>query len=279
MENLNAILASIAEDYENASRGTTAEEDQEGDSVVSEGPECFDEPFENNYSAEDRWFIFCARPHGTVSLIPTFLSVAGFCCAVIGNNMCSLFFRKVLDGGVYYSSGLTNGTVTEVKGFSLGLYAYGVEYYRADDHVLHCSPTISEDVTTDIYIGLARGFSAVGAIVGFVILCLLSLSNCMMLSQKLFRLIAVALFITACCQALMFLYLLSGKCHDDLFVHLGQEEVDLEPCQLHHGSRMSISACLLWFVASVFTSLLDQASLVEERMKYLSMHARTLMNE
>ncbi|KAL7542003.1 hypothetical protein ACHAXR_011417, partial [Thalassiosira sp. AJA248-18] len=242
MDNLVIMLNKIASDFDNALKGISEEgnddDDDDDDDETFEPDNGFDEfLYRNDFSSDDRWFILCSRPHGSVSLIPTLLTIAAFCCAALGNNLCSLFFREVEGGEVIHN--FTMGVVEDVAGLSLGLYAYGVEYYHSDvdDYVLQCSSTFPEDIKNDIYIKMARGFSALALIVGFPVMCVLGLANCMMFSQKLFRRTAVALFFVAFSQSMIFIFLRSEQCYDDPY---DLSEIDLKPCRLDNGSKLPV---------------------------------------
>lgn len=269
------ILTTIARDHENHLKGISEEEDE--GSVGSNSSVHNDELFRNDFSADDRWFILCSRPNGNVSLIPTLFSIVGFVCSVLGNNICSLFYRKLLeDGDLYFTSNLKPGLVENIAGVSLGLYAYGVKYYHGgvDDYIVTCSPNMPMDIENDIYIKVARGFSALAAIIGLPVMCVLAVANCMMLRRKTFRRITVTLFFVTCSQCMIFIYLLSERCHENLFPEF--PDVNLKPCSLNYGSKLSISACVFWFLAAVFTAYIERASMVEDHLKMLSMHVMAL---
>lgn len=272
IENLVNILEVIAKDYANASQGISEEGDdasQGSNNVHAYYSGCYD----NDFSADDRWFVLCSRPHGSVSLIPTLISVAAFCCSALSNNTCSLYFREAAGGNIYYSSNATKGTVEYVAGISLGFYTWGVEYYdvNVDDHVLQCSPNTPENIENDVYIKMARGFAALGLIVGFFVMCCISLANCMAFSRKSFQRISVAFFFVTGFQAMSFIFLRSDHCDKDLFPDL--PGVDLQPCRLDTGSNLSVASTVMWFLAAIFTAYIDRASIVEEQLKILSMHA------
>jgi len=272
MDNLVIILNKIAEDFENASKGIS-NEDADDPVEIDEPGNTFDDLYSgSNFSADDRWFILCGRPHGSVSLIPTLLTIAAFFCAAVGNNTCALFIRELDNGEVFHS--MTNGLIEDVAGLTLGLYAYGVEFHHTDDddYVLQCSPNLPDDIKDDSYIKLARGFSVLALVIGFPVMCFLSLANCMMLSRKSFRRIAVSLLFVTCFQSMMFLFLLSERCHSDNFPNL-PDEVNLKSCHLNSGSKMSLSSCVMWFLSAVLTAYIDRASVVEGQLKLLSMHA------
>ena len=88
MDNLVLHLEKILAEYENASEGIADDEDSSAGS--QEDPADFDDRYyDSNFSADDRWFILCSRPMGSVTLIPTLLSLAAVCCSAIGNNICT----------------------------------------------------------------------------------------------------------------------------------------------------------------------------------------------
>lgn len=261
------ILNNIATDYENASKGISDEDDDV--SVESDNQSYYGGEYEYDMSADDRWFILCSRPHGSVSLIPPILSIAACCCSTIGHNLCDLFFRQVGEGEVYYSSSLTEGDDVEVAGVSLGLYTYGLKYGDKDDYELQCG-ALPADVTIDAYIKTARSFAILSNVVGISVAFVLTLSICMKLSQKFFRRIAIASFFVAWFQSMIFIYLRSEKCYkDDLFPIYG---FDLESCSLDTGSKMSIAAAVLWFASAVFLGWMDTARITEARLKLISRH-------
>ena len=264
IENLVTILNKIASDLKNASN-TTLEDGNDG-SVGSNEPAygiC-----ENDLSADDRWFILCSRPHGSVTLIPTLFAVAGFCCSSIGSRLCSLFFRELIEGNFYFTS--ADGVLEDITGLSIGLYSYGVEYNDAGFDVLQCSATIPVDFKGDVYIKLARSFAAIGQIVGVPATFLLCLSNCMVLSRKVFRRNAVTLFIVAFCESMVFVFLLSERCNMDLLP--SAPGIEFQRCRLSSGSTLYVVGSAMWFLAAVFATYIDTASLVEQRLKMYSMH-------
>jgi len=277
IDNLVIILNKIATDYDNASKGIHVEDDDD-DSVEPVEHNSFDEILSgSDFSADDRWFILCSRPNGSVSLIPTLLSIAAFCCAAFGNNTCSLFIREVEDGEIFHK--MTMGGIEDVAGVTFGLYSYGIEYYHGDvdGYVLQCSQTIPFDVKNDVYIKMARAFSALAFVVGFPVICFLGLANCCRIRRKWFRRIAVAIFFVTFSQSMIFIFLLSDRCYQDLFPNLSG--VDSQPCRLDNGSKMSVASSVMWFLAAVFTTYIDRASIVEGQMKMLSMHVTNRIND
>ena len=73
MDNLVEILNNIVVFYENASQN-----DDHYDEVMAQSTTwTSDRVFENDPNLDERWFIFCSRPHGSVTLIPTFLALIG----------------------------------------------------------------------------------------------------------------------------------------------------------------------------------------------------------
>ena len=242
MDNLVLILEKIATDFQLASEGAVEEINDDSYTGPSEPSNVFDD-YIFSTSADDRWFILCSRPRGSVTLIPTILSLAAYCCAILGSNICSLFFRPVVDGSMY--NNWTNGTVAEVRGMTLGLYAYGIEYYDrdAEGYILQCRGlyTSMQSFENDVYIRLSRAFAALSLLVGLPVVCLLSLANCMVLSQTFFRRMAVMLFVVAFFQSMLFMFLKSEKCYLSPDFRI---EIDLMPCELDNGSMIS-SKCLL----------------------------------
>mmetsp|Transcript_56208 Transcript_56208/g.119523 ORF Transcript_56208/g.119523 Transcript_56208/m.119523 type:complete len:456 (-) Transcript_56208:33-1400(-) len=279
IDNLVIILNTIANEFENASKGVAEvdDDDDDDDSVEPVEDMDFDETlYQRDFSADDRWFILCSRPHGSVSLISMVLAIAAFFCAVLGNNICSLFIREVEDGELFYK--VTSGDLEDVGGISFGLYTYGIKYYHRDagDYVLQCAPTMPDDVKNDIYVRMAHGFSALASVIGFPIMCVLGLANCMSLSRKAFQRISVALLFTTFFQSLIFIFLLSERCYQDVFPNL--PSVYLQPCRLDNGSKLAVAAAVMWFLAAVFTLYIDRASLVEGHVKLLSVHITNHIN-
>ena len=247
INNLVLILEKIETDFELASKSAVEVINDDSYTGPSEPDNVFDD-YMFSTSADDRWFILCSRPRGSVTLIPTLLSLAAYCCAILGNNLCSLFFRPVVDGSTY--NNWTNGTVADVRGMTLGLYAYGIEYYdrEVEGYILQCSPALPEDIENDVYIRLARAFAALSLLVGLPVICLLSLANCMVLSQKFFRRMAVMLFVVAFFQSMLFIFLQSEKCYLSPDPELSRIKVALMPCELDNGSMISSKCLLIMFV-------------------------------
>ena len=79
MDNLVIILDNIFHAYEHASYGglhndvSNDEDDQSHGTIGSSNVINLG----NDLTSDDRWFIFCARPRGSVTLIPTFLAISG----------------------------------------------------------------------------------------------------------------------------------------------------------------------------------------------------------
>mmetsp|Transcript_4757 Transcript_4757/g.10533 ORF Transcript_4757/g.10533 Transcript_4757/m.10533 type:complete len:457 (+) Transcript_4757:144-1514(+) len=281
IDNLVTILNKIATEFENASKGIPEEDDDDDGTLEPEEHINVDEYLcRSDFSADDRWFILCSRPHGLSSSIPLLLVIAAFFCAAVGNNICSLFIREVVnDGELFYNT--TTGDldhVEDVTGITFGLYHYGIEYYRGDvgDYVLQCAPTVRDEVKIDEYIKLARGFSSLASLVGFPFMCSLGLANCVRFRRKTFRRIAVALLFVSCFQSMIFLFLLSERCYDDPFPNFPR--VHMYPCRLDNGSKLAVASAVMWFLAAVFTLHIDRASLVEGQVQMLSMHVANRIN-
>lgn len=277
MLNLVKILNALVEAYESTAKSNTIGADNtEFTSLESPEPVHAEEGYyggNNDYStADDRWFILCSQPHGCINIIPTFLSFAAFCCSALGNNTCSLFFREVVSGSVVLSwMPEENGTIKDVAGVTLGLYSYGIELYHPenDEYVLQCSPNVPENAVDNTHIKIARGFSTLALIIGFPVMCFLILANCMMLSRKVFRRVAIALFIITFCQSMIFIYLPSPICSDDILS--GFPAVIFSTCKLDSGSRLAIVASALWFLTAIFAAYIDKADLIEKRLRMITM--------
>lgn len=160
----------------------------------------------------------------------------------------------------------------QVTGVALGLYSYGLEYYNEEvgDFVLQCArhPAHFE---ADIYLSLARGFSALALVIGFPVLILLSFGNCMKLSDRSFQRISYCLFVVAVFESLIFLYLKSDACNKPIF-----PKFDSSSCRLETGSKMAIVATVMWFMAAIFTAFIDNAILVEWKLSLLAMYVKRI---
>lgn len=258
MDNAVLILDRIAADYENASRGvfesrTLSIKDEDGPDVPND-PSSFDESIDelSDFSADDRWFVICSRPHGSMSPVPTVLSLAGFACSVLCNSICSLFARDVAGEKIYYDPILTNET-RDVAGLVFGLYTNGFMYYQddADDSVVkQCYATFSGSNELDVYIKLARGMSMLSLIIGFLATCFLLVANCMILGRRAFWHASVTLFVVTLFQSLVFTFLLSERCHADYLQQ--SHDTFFESCRLDSG--FLIAAIVLWFSAASSTA-------------------------
>ena len=280
MDNVVPILERIVADYENSLRGMSQSRvistvDDDGPDVSNDSAS-FDESKDelSVFSADDRWFIICSRPHGSVSLIPMVLSLAGFACSILSNNMCSLFTREIAGENVDYDFILANGDVRDVAGFVFGLYTFGLMYYQGDTDdsvVTQCYATFPIHVELDAYIKLARGMSVLSLIIGFLATCFLLFANCMILGWRIFRRASVALFVVTFFQSMVFSFLFSERCYKVLIPQEHMHEAYLESCRLNGGSL--IAAIVLWFLAASFTAYIAQTGFAEEQAKAVSVVA------
>jgi hypothetical protein len=281
MDNVVPILDRIVADYENSLRGMSQSRvvsiaDDDGPDVSNDSAS-FDESIDelSVFSADDRWFIICSRPHGSVSLIPMVLSLAGFACSILSNNMCSLFIRDIAGENVDSGLILANGDIRYVAGFVFGLYTCGVMYYQGDNDdsvVTQCYATFPSYFELDAYIKLSRGMSVLSLIIGFLAACFLLFANCMILGQRAFRRASIALFVVAFLQSLVFMFLLSERCHKVLIPQHEHDRVAyLESCRLNGGSL--IAAIVLWFLAASFTAYTAQTGFAEKQVKAVSVVA------
>ena len=90
-----------------------------------------------------------------------------------------------------------------------------------------------------------------------------------MLSRKVLRRVAIALFIITFCQSMIFIYLPSPICNDDILS--GFPAVIFSTCKLDNGSKLAIVASALWFLTAIFATYLDKADLIEKRLRMISM--------
>ena len=67
---------------------------------------------------------------------------------------------------------------------------------------------------------------------------------------------------------------MSSVCNttDQLLQEFPQSDY-LETCSIYNGSKLSISATVMWFLAAVSTAYKDRMRLVEDHLKLLSMQA------
>lgn len=264
MDRLVEYLDNIADLYSSGFAGIDVADDDD-DSIPSSTN--LNHRSSDDTAADDRWFIFCGRPHGSVTLIPTFLAVAAACCSIIGNNICSLFLRDV-DGDFYFNA--TDSSVEKIEAVSLGLYTYGFEYYDEESErtVVECA-SHPPHIEADVYLKLSRSFAVIALLIGFPTLAALFVSNCMKLTDRTFRIIACCLFIVTCCESFLFLFMKSIRCHyspDEL-----SPGVLVKGCQLNTGAKMAIVATILWFLSAVFTGYIHQAINVEWRLLAFTM--------
>eukprot|EP01082_Thalassiosira_pseudonana_P012566 g11281.t1 g11281 contig5:519309-520124(-) len=264
MDRLVEYLDNIADLYSSGFAGIDVADDDD-DSIPSSTN--LNHRSSDDTAADDRWFIFCGRPHGSVTLIPTFLAVAAACCSIIGNNICSLFLRDV-DGDFYFNA--TDSSVEKIEAVSLGLYTYGFEYYDEESErtVVECA-SHPPHIEADVYLKLSRSFAVIALLIGFPTLAALFVSNCMKLTDRTFRIIACCLFIVTCCESFLFLFMKSIRCHyspDEL-----SPGVLVKGCQVNTGAKMAIVATILWFLSAVFTGYIHQAINVEWRLLAFTM--------
>lgn len=195
------------------------------------------------------------------------------CFSVIGNNLCTLFERRIADRPSF------NMTYQEgyemIDGVSYGLYFYGVKYFdEANEfHITQCNP-YPPHVENDGYVKAARAFSAAALIIGFPIVLALCLTSCMKFGNGTLRVMSALLMLVAICQLMIFLFLRSGRCVDNPNpANSGylQSEFVWSSCNLHKGSNHVIIAGVLWSFVAVTLGFSGQLSLVEARLRYTSL--------
>lgn len=204
----------------------------------------------------------------------TFLSVpCEVCFSVIGNNLCTLFERRIADrpsSNMTYQEGYET-----IDGVSYGLYFYGVQYFdeAIEYHITQCNP-YPPNVVNDGYVKAARAFSATALIIGFPIVLLLCLTSCMKFGNGTLRVISTLLVLVAICQFLIFVFLKSERCVDNANPANSsylQSQFVWASCYLHKGSKHVIVAGVLWSLAAVALGFSSQLSLVEARIRFTSM--------
>lgn len=107
---------------------------------------------------------------------------------------------------------------------------------------------------TDVYVKIARGVSAMVVFIGLPVVCILTMANCMQLTNRTFMALSFCLFLAACCESFIFLLMKGASCHvnpDGL-----PSDVVLEECTLSTGSSLTFCAITLWLLAAVSTSLI-----------------------
>ncbi len=285
-DNMVPILDRIVADYEKSLRGMSQSRvisivDDDGPVTISrrkrdDRSALFDESIDESsvFSADDRWFIICSRPHGSVSLIPMVLSFAGFSCSILSNNMCALFIRDFAGENVHYDLTVANGDIKDVAGFVLGLYTCGVMYYQDDTDdaiVTQCFATFPKYIELDAYIKVARGMSVLSLIIGFLAICFLLFANCMLLRRRAFWRASVALFAVTFFQSMVLSFLFSERCNKVLILHEHIHEANLKSCRVNSVSL--IAAIVLWFLAASFTAYIAQTGFTEELVKAVSVVA------
>lgn len=192
---------------------------------------------------------------------------------MIGNNLCTLFERRLTDGPSYNMTDQEGYEI--IAGVSYGLYLYGVEYFNEanETYMTQCKQYPSY-VVNDDYIKSARAFSAIVLIIGFPIVLILCLTSCMKLGDRTLRVMTAFLSLVAICQSMIFLFLNSRRCVNNPNPvdpsHL-QSQFVWEECTLNAGSKTVIVAGVLWILVAVTLGFSNRLSLVEARVRFASM--------
>ena len=198
-----------------------------------------------------------------------------------GNNQCTLFSRQITGWGSYNVSQEdyynATGRRFEPIGVSYGLYLYAVERFNEANeiYIANCQPYPSSFVVNDNYVKSARAFSALAMIIGFPIMCLLCLTTCIKFGDRTVRVLSSFLMLVAICEAMVFLFLKSGRCvatPNPIEPIPLQSQLDWAKCTLGDDSKIVIVSSVLWFLASITLGCSSRLSLVESRLKFASMH-------
>eukprot|EP00986_Skeletonema_menzelii_P010575 scaffold5186_cov152-Skeletonema_menzelii.AAC.2 len=264
IKNLSDVLPTVVSEYENTS--TAASNDDDDDISVQSA-----NSFGGDIS-EEPWFVTLSFPQGiAASLIPTLLALGAVCFSVIGNNLCTLFERRI-----------TNTPTNNMKGYdeiiagvSYGLYFYGVQYFDEANEIdiTQCKPYPSR-VVNDGYVKAARAFSAVTLIIGFPIVLILCLTSCMKLKDRTLRVMSTLLMLVAICQVMIFVFLSSARCVDDpnpVDSSYSQSQFVWAKCAAYRGSKNVIIAGVLWTLCAFTLGFSSRLSLIEARLRFASM--------
>ena len=292
IKNLSDVLPTVVSEYENTS--TAASNDDDDDISVQSA-----NSFGGDIS-EEPWFVTLSFPQGiAASLIPTLLALGAgkiytchnmfsfeslrlvltsifsvlckVCFSVIGNNLCTLFERRI-----------TNTPTNNMKGYdeiiagvSYGLYFYGIQYFDEANEIdiTQCKPYPSR-VVNDGYVKAARAFSAVTLIIGFPIMLILCLTSCMKLKDRTLRVMSTLLMLVAICQVMIFVFLSSARCVDDpnpVDSSYSQSQFVWAKCAAYRGSKNVIIAGVLWTLCAFTLGFSSRLSLIEARLRFASM--------
>lgn len=191
-----------------------------------------------------------------------------------GNNQCTLFSRRITGWDPYSGS---QEDYYNVVGVSYGLYLYGVERFNEanETYIANCQPYPSSFVANDNYVMSARAFSALALIIGFPIMFLLCLTTCMEFGARFLRVLSSFLTLAAICEAMVFLFLSSGRCvatPNPIEPIPLQSQLVWAKCTLGNDSKIVIVSSVLWFLASITLGCSSRLSLVESRLRFASMH-------
>ena len=293
IRNLSNVLPTVVSEYENTS--TALSNDDDDISVRSENS------FGGDIS-EEPWFVTFSFPQGIVaSLIPTllafgagmimcdtfsfeslkacvdrnfFLVLCKVCFSVIGNNLCTLFERRITDRPTYNMTGEEDyGEI--IAGVSYGLYFYGVQYFDEANEIdiTQCKPYPSR-VVNDGYVKAARAFSAATLIIGFPMVLLLCLTSCMKLGDRTLRVMSTLLMLVAIFQVMIFVFLSSARCVDNpnpVDSSYSQSQFVWAKCAAYRGSTNVIISGVLWSLVAVTLGFSSRLSLIEARLRFASM--------
>ena len=257
IRDLSNLLPTVVKEYENSS--TAASNDDDDISVQSENS------FGGDIS-EEPWFVTFSFPQGIfASLIPTTLAFGAVCFSVIGNNLCTLFERRVINTPSNNMSG-------QVAGVTYGLYFYGVQYFDEGNEIRNtqCKP-YPPSVENDGYVEAARAFSVAAVFIGFPIVLLLCLTSCMKMKDRTVRLMSTLLLLVAVFQVMIFLFLGSARCVDDPNPVDSSYTFVWAKCVAYRGSKSVIISGVLWILVAFTLGFSNRLSLVEARLRFASM--------